>query len=83
MQGRGDPEGFEIGRLAAADPVGVLDELGDDQRRGEESERGPVVDSVEQLEPRDDERCEAERDHGGVRGRRAHAACIGQTGLST
>src|SRR3954467_2570426 len=71
MQGRGGAEGAEVGRFARADLVRVLDELGDDQRGREEGKRCPVR-SAEQLDRRNAERGEAERDHGGVRGRRAH-----------
>ena len=71
VQGRGDAEDLEVRRFAAADPVGVLDELGHDQRRGEEGEWSPVR-AAQELERRDAERGQAERDHSGVRGQRAH-----------
>jgi hypothetical protein len=75
MQRRGDAEGLEVGRLTGANPIGVLDQLGHDQRGGEEGERRPVR-TAEQLERRDDERGEAEGYHSGVRGRRAHLLCL-------
>ena len=71
MQRGCDPERLEIARLAAADPVGVLDQLGHDQRRREKGQDRPVG-AAEQLQRGHAERGEAERDHGGVRGQRAH-----------
>ena len=55
--------------------VRVLDQLGHDQRGGEEGERRPVR-AAEQLERRNAERGEAERDHSGVRGQRAHVLSL-------
>ena len=72
MQSRGDAERLEIRRLAAADPVGILDQLGHDQSRGKEGEGRPTRDSADQLQRSDDKRGQAEPNHGGVRGQRAH-----------